>query len=184
MSESGEKRIKKRDESARTMRLDIRPDERADASSSAQDRVLAGSGGKDSSFIGRRGGALRSPDYEALLQSVYDAVVVSDGKGRIVDFNARAVDFFPARYGDLTGANVIDLISGADESLLAAVRRNLEDHKYTLIEAKCIGRDGRMFPSEVAVNRIGLHARELFCFLFRDISIRKKAQQELEEGEL
>lgn len=125
---------------------------------------------------------VRSPDYQKLRESIYDAVLVTDPKGRIVDFNDRALDFFLYGEPELLGKRVVELISGADASLLAAIHRNLQNHRYTLIEARCRRRDRTLFPAEIAVNRIDLDDRCCLCFLVRDISVRKKAQQALEEA--
>jgi len=124
----------------------------------------------------------RTHEYSKLLESVYDAVIVTDLKGRIVDFNRRAVDFFLCDGEELFGRKVLDLISGADEDLLKSIGRNLEEHRYTLIEAHCVRRDDSMFPAEIAVNKIDLDQESQLCFFVRDITVRKKAQDALEEA--
>jgi len=45
----------------------------------------------------------RSDDYQKLLQSIYDAVLVTDAAGRILDHNSRATEFFFGGKGDLLG---------------------------------------------------------------------------------
>ncbi|MFO7869930.1 MAG: hybrid sensor histidine kinase/response regulator [Kiritimatiellia bacterium] len=122
------------------------------------------------------------PEYRKLLQSIYDAVAVTDYEGRIVDFNDRALDFFLREKEEFRGANIINLISGANVSLLEAIFRNLRDRRYTLIEAQCVRRDKSMFPSEIAVNKVALGDESRLCFFIRDISVRKRAQEALEKA--
>ncbi len=123
-------------------------------------------------------------DYERLLQSVYDAVLITDRKGVIMDCNERAVNFFLCEASDLNKNNIVNLISGADSNLLTAIQRNLVDHRYTLIEAMCIRSDKSNFPAEIAVNKIELQDERSLCFFVRDVTIRKRAQEALEDAVL
>jgi len=169
------------DESARTMRIDIHPDflgESLARKKQESTRCIS----ETTTFVERNWDLDRAAEYEKLLQSIYDGVLITDLKGRIVDFNSRAVDFFFCGDTDLYGTKVIDLISGAGEGLLKSIRKNLEDHRHTLIEAHCVRRDKSVFPAEIAVNKIQLSDDGQLCFFIRDITIRKKEQAALEEA--
>jgi len=169
------------DESARTMRIDIHPDFFGESlARKKQDAAFLGQSHDSTSVVARARSWRMSADYERLLQSIYDGVLITDLKGRILDFNDRAVDFFLCPEAELYGRHVIGLISGADESLMDAIRRNLENHRHTLIEAHCVRRDKTMFPAEIAVNRIDLDGEGQLCFFIRDITVRKKEQAALE----
>jgi len=124
----------------------------------------------------------RSDDYQKLLQSIYDAVLVTDAAGRILDHNSRATEFFFGGKGDLLGKNVVDLLSGATDTLLNEIQQNFKEHKFTLIDASCVRYDGSTFPAEVAVNRIDVDMEGELCFFVRDVSIRKRAQEALEDA--
>ena len=168
---------------ARTMRIDIHPDVQSE--SMARERLERGTAQPPATTkvapgkIGRR---VRSPEYQNLLQSVYDAVVIANSKGRILDHNTRALDFFRVNDNKLLGARVIDLISGADGTLLSAILKNLEDHRYTLIEGHCVRSDKSTFPAEIAVNKIDLPEGKQLSFFIRDVTVRKRAQAALEEA--
>ena len=118
--------------------------------------------------------------YEQLLQSIYDGVLITKLDGRIVDNNARAAQLLDSDGEKLVNTSVLAIIAGADEKLLAAIGKNLEDQRYTLIEASCIRSNGQDFPAEIAVNRIELDSQGLLCFFIRDITVRKRAQEALE----
>lgn len=132
----------------------------------------------------RRGRAVRarSADYNKLMESIYDAVLITDDEGRIIDFNSRVGDFFRCTEEVLTRTNVLNLISGANERLLEAIHGNLNNHRYTLIEARCVRYDNTVFPAEIAVNLVDLDSDGRLCFFVRDVTIRKRAQDALEEA--
>ena len=165
---------------SKTMRIDIHPDFLGQSLARKKSKL-----GKEtpSKQLSARQHAVESfSDYERLMECIYDGVLVTDADGGIVDFNERAVDFFFCDGDELRSTRVIELISGADESLLSAIRGNLAEHRHTLIEAYCVRRDASMFPAEIAVNEIELGNGGRLCFLVRDISIRKGAQEALEDA--
>ena len=169
--------VKKR-ELSKTMRIDIHPDFLGQ--SLARKKVSLGvdaAASLDESRIGEV-----SDNYGKLLECIYDAVLITDPSGLIVDVNTRTVDFFLSPRDTLLGSNVVDLISGSDNSLLSSIGSNLDEHRHTLIEAYCIRTDKSMFPAEIAVNEICLDNGGRLCFLVRDISIRKGVQDELEDA--
>jgi len=172
-----------KDECAKTMRIDIHPDFLGE--SLARKKKESRTEIKSDTLVmttGRVREYRRSPEYEKLLQSIYDAVMITDGRGRVIDFNTRAVDFVLADENQLTGMSILELISGADDALLAAIKKNLQDHRYTLIEAYCIRMDKSTFPAEIAVNKIDLDREGQLCFFIRDVSVRKRAQEALEDA--
>ncbi len=120
--------------------------------------------------------------YWRLLNSIYDAVLITELSGDIIEFNDRALDLFGVDEETLNRRNIMSLISGADESLLESIHINLEDRIYTLVEAHCIRQDTKTFPAEIAANRIEMNDGEQLCFLIRDVTVRKRTQEELEKA--
>jgi PAS domain S-box-containing protein len=92
--------------------------------------------------------------------------------------NARAVEFFAHEPGEFRELGVTDVISGADESLVGTLWTNLENERYTLIEAYCVRADGSLFPAEIAVSKLDLGTVHL-CLFIRDITIRRQAEEML-----
>ncbi len=120
--------------------------------------------------------------YDRLLQSIYDAVLITSSDGKIVECNQRAVDFFGYAHSKLLGLQVTRFICGVDDSVMSSIRKNLREHRFTLIEGSCRRRDKTTFPSEIAVNRLDSKESGRLCFFIRDISVRKRAQDALEEA--
>lgn len=119
--------------------------------------------------------------YQELLQSLYDGVLITNAAGRIMDVNERAVDFLLYTKDELSRLNIINIIAGANEALLETLRRNIEQRRYTLIEASCIRKDHTTFPAEIATNRLVLTPEGHLCFFVRNITKRKKAEEALKQ---
>ena len=167
---------------SRTMRIDLIPDVPAGRlDGDWRHPVVVSSGAAE----GVRNPRLPSHEvdehqsrYRELLQSIYDAALITDLDGVILESNARASEFLQWASDELEGKTVSSVISGADASLINTLCINLESERYTLIQAYCIRQDGTHFPSEIAVNRIRVGEGTL-CFFVRDITIRRQAEEML-----
>jgi signal transduction histidine kinase len=70
-------------------------------------------------------------------------------------------------------------VSGSDEAFVQMILGGLTEDRHVLIQAHARKLDGTEFPAEIAVNRLRLTRRPQLCFLFRDISERAAAQNQL-----
>ncbi len=165
-----------------TMRIDLIPDVKVPSGEGTKKRVVIGAKETERPSLTKpRIIRTEQPEeryYQALLQSMYDAAIISDLEGSIVDVNARAVGFLGYTDQEIQGKAVFDVISGADEQLIGALWENLQNERHTLIQAYCERKDGSFFPSEIAVSRLDLDSPHL-CFFVRDITIRKQAEEML-----
>ncbi|HRU18982.1 MAG TPA: ATP-binding protein [Kiritimatiellia bacterium] len=159
--------------SERTMRIGIEPSEATQPA-----RAVPRTGGR----TWRTQHVRRDTPFYKLLESVYDAVLITTRRGKIIECNERAAEFFLTPASKLVGLPVVSLISGASDALLETIHKNLESRKYTLVEARCKRADGTSFAAEIAVNQIGLDAQGQLCFFVRDITVRQQAQQALEDA--
>ena len=153
----------------RTMRIDILPSE-TDAGDATATKTTA-----RVNRAWRMRSTERSTSFFKLLESVYDAVLITDLDGKILECNHRAAEFFTQSASQLVGQSVIIFISGATSSLITTIRANLADKKYTLVEARCKRADGTSFAAEIAVNTVDLDAHGQLCFFVRDVTIRHDA---------
>ncbi|MBN1670651.1 MAG: PAS domain-containing protein [Kiritimatiellae bacterium] len=121
---------------------------------------------------GRQGAAL----YNELLNSVYDGVIITDLSGRVLETNPRAREFLQYGPGEISRASILNVICGADAQLLETLRQNVDDNRFTLLEAWCARKDHSRFPAEIAINLIHLSKQGELCFFVRDITLRKRAE--------
>lgn len=125
---------------------------------------------------------LGDSDFQALLQNVYDAALVTDLKGLIVSSNVRAAQFFLSTEQGLFRNNIISLISGANEELLQTIWETLQSDRFVLIQACCIRKDASIFPAEISVNRLTLSGTDYLSFFIRDVTLRKESEDRLRTG--
>ncbi len=126
-------------------------------------------------------GGVRSPgqqSYQELFQSVYDAGIITDLRGRIRDVNRRAVDFFGYPPEIFRQHTIPDVICGMKEDILQVLSQNLMDSRFTLMEAYCIRASGEQFVAEIAVSQMHLTTPHL-CFFVRDITSRRQIDEML-----
>ena len=114
--------------------------------------------------------------YQELLQSLYDAALVTRLTGEIIDVNTRAVEFLRYERADLFVRTIYEIISGADPSLMQTLSDNLDRERFSLIQAYCLRSDGTYFPAEIAVSRLRLD-EVCLCFFVRDISWRLEVEE-------
>ncbi len=118
--------------------------------------------------------------YSQFMNSIYDAVLITDWSGNILDANSRAVEFFHCGIPDLRKSNIFEFFYGFDALMLDRIRKNLsKGGRFVLIEAYCCRRDSTIFPSEIASNSLKLGKDDVVCFFVRDITKRKEAEKAL-----
>jgi len=160
----------------RTMRIDIVPTEIDAAKPPDRKSPMR------VSRAWRMRAAERSSPFFKLLESIYDAVFITDLDGKILECNHRAAEFFVLSSAQLIGQSVITFISGASSSLIATIQSNLADKKYTLVEARCKRSNGTSFAAEIAVNKVELDVTGQLCFFVRDITLRHDALCALQDA--
>lgn len=174
----------------RTMRINISPEEVEELTQTGQvlktktraiaaPRVLPSS---SDGMVVHKKKAHEKTHYKELLQAVYDAVLVTDMSGKIVDANVRATDFLRYTEEELCHLCAINVISGADASLLSQIRQNLLGERFTLIQAYCVRKDGSSFPAEIAVNELHYAEGGELAFFVRDVTERHKAQEAIKRA--
>ncbi len=158
-----------------TMRIDLIPDVPARPVDDKNSRIVVNTPAPaESVAVGRSGE--QAPAHE-LLDAIYDAAVITDAVGSVVEFNGRALEFLGMSAASLMGTSISDIISGADAELIKTLRSNLVSERFTLIQAFCLRLDESYFPAEIAVSR--LREGERLCFFIRDITIRRQAEEML-----
>src|SRR6266516_1672544 len=121
----------------------------------------------------------------AMLEAALDAVVTMDHRGHVLGWNHAAETTFGYRADEAVGRDMADLI--VTEPLRPAHRNGLArfletEHPVILdrrLELTGLHKNGTEFPIELTITRIGLPGPATFTGYLRDISDRKRAEDEL-----
>lgn len=160
------------------MRIDLTPDILPDkigskpSSGSRRPTIRITKSKADTSLVG-------DSDFQQLLQNVYDGAIITDYQGHIVDVNVRLCQFVGHEHHDLCRMELFDLLYGADETILPMIRENLATTRFVLLQAFFVRKDGSVFPTETAINRLFLSGQDYLCFFVRDITRRRQADEQL-----
>jgi PAS domain S-box-containing protein len=130
--------------------------------------------------------ALRASEARkaAILKSALDCIITLDHLGAITEFNPAAERTFGYRQDEVIGRPLDKVIlprepqerRGRGLILAAATMAHLIGKRVELIAARA---DGGEFPAELALTRTMSDGTPFFCAHLRDITERKKAEDEL-----
>jgi PAS domain S-box-containing protein len=123
-----------------------------------------------------------------MVDSALDAVVSMDTDGRIIGWNPQAETTFGWTADDVLGRALVETI--VPHAHRAAHREGLHRWRETgegavlnsRIEIQALCRDGRMIPVELAIVPVAVGDGTVFSAFIRDISDRKRAQEDLERA--
>jgi PAS domain S-box-containing protein len=124
----------------------------------------------------------------AIVEAIFEGIVIADHKGQIVELNPAAARMFGCRRSEasnLTLAGLITLPStrtpehGQVGEYLQGGEGSLFGH---MIEAVAQRLDGRKFPIEWAITRISATQPPMFTIVVHDLTERKKIEEELRQA--
>ena len=121
----------------------------------------------------------------AMLEAALDAVVVMDHRGRILDWNHAAETTFGYRAHEAIGHDMAELIVPPHlrPSHRKGLARFLETERAVILDKRlelaAVHKNGAEFPVELTITRIGLPGAPTFTGYLRDITDRKRAEDEL-----
>lgn len=123
--------------------------------------------------------AVQNTDLSELFQNVYDSAFITELNGKIVDANIRATQSFLYSREQFKQGAIMDIVLGMTEAVLATIGENLQNDRFTLIQAECFRQDGSVMPSEISTCKVNLSGKTYLCFFIRDITARKEAEDAL-----
>jgi PAS domain S-box-containing protein len=127
----------------------------------------------------------REVRHSAILDSALDCIVTIDDRGRVLEFNAAAEQVFGYRADEVVGREMAELIvpPALRDQHRHGFARHLETGKSTLLDRRIeivgMRKDGSEFPVELTITRIRLPGLPIFTGFLRDITDRKRAEDEL-----
>src|SRR3954465_16041069 len=151
--------------------------------------TMASLGRQIGQFIERADAGASMHDSEArmraILEAALDCVVTMDEHGCVVEFNPAAERTFGYAREDVLGLEMAELIVPPDlrESHRRGLQRYLDTGSAVVlnrrIEIVGMRSDGVEFPVELAITRIQVPGAPMFTGYLRDITERKRTEQEL-----
>ena len=137
--------------------------------------------------IQERDTALRTEETRksAILDSALDGIISMDHLGRVLEFNPAAERIFEYTRDQVIGKDMAEFI--IPPSLREEHRRGLRHFLATgkgpvlgqRLELRALRADGTEFPVELSITRIGSEEPPTFTGFVRDITARKRADEEI-----
>jgi PAS domain S-box-containing protein len=112
--------------------------------------------------------------FRQFLTGMYDAVIIADPNGHILDVNPRAVEHFGRDLDDVLDQPVSILIPGLKSEVVQRIRHAMEGDHRVMINANGVNKDGERFACEVAVSSIDLMNPGDLVFTVRNIERRRE----------
>lgn len=110
--------------------------------------------------------------YYQLMNALYDAVLILDGSGHIVDCSERVKPVLGYERGDMWDMPVETVIKGIGPVIFNQMKEALHNDQQVLISAKCARKDGSVFQGEVSACLMRLKRGENFVLSVRNIEKR------------
>ena len=123
--------------------------------------------------------------YYQLMNGLYDAVLILDQNGHIVDCNTRVTPVLAYNRDEMWDMPVADVIKGIGPQIFQQMKDALYNNHQVLINAKCTRKDGTTFQGEVGVCLMHLTRGENLVFTIRNVEKRmaeamRKAREQLQ----
>ncbi|SMH54289.1 response regulator [Azospirillum agricola] len=124
---------------------------------------------------------------QAIFDTVVDGIITIDERGVILRWSPAATRMFGYSAEETVGSNVSMLMPEPHHSAHDGYLRHFRDTgeaKIIGIGRETVGRrkNGEVFPLELSISQVQLGDERLFTGIVRDVTERKRVQQELEEA--
>lgn len=132
--------------------------------------------------------ALRNNDEQlrAVINGALDGIVTIDEKGALIEFNPAAERIFGYTKQQVIGQSLVEIMippalrqthNKMHQQFVLTGQKNIFDRR---IELNAMRADGTEFPVELSLSSLKSNNQTLVTGFIRDISMQKKAQQEIE----
>jgi len=118
--------------------------------------------------------------YRTLVEFAADAFMLHDERGRVIDVNRQACENLGYARTELIGMMPAQFDEGLDPVTLRRVSERVAAGETITIETRHRRKDGTLFPVEVRVRQVRQGERFIAISLSRDITERKRGEDERE----
>ena len=112
--------------------------------------------------------------FRQLLAGLYDAVLITDPSGHLLELNPRAKEFFQYETDEVMDRTVGRFIPGVTPEIVERIRVGLDQARHMMLDANCLRKDGSVFPAEVTVSLIDLLDPGDLVFTIRSTERRRR----------
>ena len=112
--------------------------------------------------------------FRQLLAGMYDAVIITDPNGHLIEQNARAAEFFGYATEEVMDRPIGVFIPGATPAVVQRIREGLADARHVMLDANCLTKAGTAFAAEVSVSIIDLMDPGDLVFTIRNVERRRR----------
>ncbi len=121
--------------------------------------------------------------FRQFLAGMYDAVVITDPNGHILEINPRAEEHFGYAQEEVLDKPISTYIPGLSPEIVQRIRKGLEDDRHMMIDANGRNKDGSKFACEVTVSIIDLKDPGDLVFTVRNVERRRRVREMLRAKE-
>ena len=112
--------------------------------------------------------------FRQLLAGMYDAVLITDPNGHLLNLNERAKEYFRYDSDDILDSPVSRFIPGVTPAIVQRIRNGLDQARHMMLDANCLRKDGTVFPAEVTVSLVDLMNIGDLVFTVRSTERRRR----------
>ena len=116
--------------------------------------------------------------YRNLMDALYDAVLLVDDKGHVVDSSIRVEHVFGYTPGDMWDMSLRQLIRGFTPVVFTQLAQPLSENRPVIMSGRGVRKDGSLFEAEVSVSKVKLLRNDTMLFAVRDVTRRNESIKE------
>ena len=111
--------------------------------------------------------------FRQFLAGMYDAVVITDPSGHILEINPRAEEHFGYSQEEVADRPISFFIPGLTPDIVQRIRKGLNENRHVMIDANGRSKDGKNFVCEVAISPIEMTDPDDLVFTIRNVERRR-----------
>jgi len=121
--------------------------------------------------------------FRQFLAGMYDAVVITDASGHILETNVRAEEHFDRTADEMLDQPIEMLVMGLTPEVVQRIRKGLDEDRHVIIDANGLKKGGERFACEVAISSIELNEPDDIVFTIRNVERRRHVNEMLRTKE-
>lgn len=117
--------------------------------------------------------------FRQFLAGMYDAVVITDPNGYILEINTRATEHFGYEQDEVLDKHVSTYVPGLQPDIVQRIRKGIEGDHHVMVDANGRHKDGSKIACEIAVSVIDMMNPGDLVFTIRNVERRREIMASL-----